>query len=185
LPHPAAARSGRLEQTCEESHNEPMSAVAHLWVCNSLTGDIELDGPEGYAATTFEGSMTLWRGFCEEDPCWFRVESIELEAPTFGQSGYYGRDMNASLAYMGVGPYVDGDEGSIARGMFGLDVEVYGKTPSTSWTQYAFPMANSDTAVFAVPANGQIQIVDAYFAWDDHEVTITSEVASCYCATCT
>ncbi|WP_146155205.1 hypothetical protein [Enhygromyxa salina] len=133
-----------------------------------LDGDVEVDGPEGNAFTTFEGTVTVSReSSCTSGSCWFSIDSLEIDVDAFSDSGYIGRDMQASLAYHGFGQ-VDSstDEGTIAIGMFGLDVTMDGATPSLSLQSYAFSLGNSDSAVFEV-STSEFQIVDAYFAWED------------------
>lgn len=122
---------------------------------------------------------------CTTDYCWFSIESLEIDAASYSANGYLGRDMHASLAYQGFGLFDDStDEGAIAQRMFALDVTMDGDTPSTSLQSYAFTMANSDSATFEI-SSSQFQIVDAYFAWDDYDLVITTDLANCSCINCT
>jgi hypothetical protein len=121
---------------------------------------------------------------CATDTCWFSIDSIEIDADSFSGSGYIGRDMHGSMAYQGFGSFDSTTyEGMLAEGMFGIDVSMEGLTPSTSFQNYDFRMANSGDAVFDLSSG--FQILDAHFAWDDHELTITSDPGNCVCINCT
>jgi hypothetical protein len=173
-----------LEQACTTSLNEPQAASALILECD-IDGDIEVDGPEGNAFTTFEGTVILRKeNSCTDDSCWFSIDSLEIDADAFADSGYIGRDMHASLAYPGVGTFDSNtDEGVIAWSMLGLEVTMEGLTPTSSLQSYGFKIGNSDAAIFEL-AGQQFEIVDAYFAWEDHDLFITSDVASCTCVNC-
>jgi hypothetical protein len=120
----------------------------------------------------------------ETDRCWFGIEELELDADGFSSNGYAGLAIHASLAYEGFGLFAAStNDATIAPRMLGLDVTLLGKTPATSFQSYAFRMGNSDSAVF-VTSSSQFQIVDAYFAWDDHDLVITTALADCACINC-
>lgn len=174
-----------LEETCSTSENEPQAATGMMLEC-ALDGKIELSGPRGSDFTTFHGTATVRRErSCTTDSCWFGIESLDLDASDLSSHGYIGLDMHASLAYEGFGLFAARtNDGTIAPRMLGLDVTLQGKTPSTSFQSYAFRMGNSDPAIF-VTSPGQFQIVDAYFAWQDHELVITSALGDCTCTNCT
>lgn len=173
-----------LEETCSTSENEPQAIAGMMLECN-LEGDVEISGPQGNDFTTLEGTAIVHReSSCTTDSCWFRIMSLELDADDFSGSGYVGLDMHASLAYEGFGMFDEGtDDGTIAPRMLGLDVTIQGKRPSTTFVNYAFRMANSDPVIFET-SSSQLEIVDAYFAWDDHDLVITTDVASCTCLNC-
>lgn len=173
-----------LEETCSTSENEPQAVTGMMLQCD-LEGDVEISGPEGNDFTTLEGTAIIRReSSCTTAPCWFSIESLELDANAFSSTGYIGLDMHASLAYEGFGLFDDrtGD-GTIAPRMFGLDVTLQGKTPLTTFQNYAFRMGNSDPAAFEISST-QFGIIDAYFAWEDHDLVITTDVTSCSCINC-
>jgi hypothetical protein len=151
-----------------------------------LNGDAELTTLQGNAFSTLSGTVIVRRqSQCTTGDCWFSIESLALNAPNFSQSGYVGRNIHASLAYPGFGLFdATSNDGMIAPLMFGLDVTLWGDTPSTTGHDYAFSIGNSDSAVFDVSSNA-FQIVDAYFAWPDHRLVITTDLASCTCINCT
>ncbi|PRQ02915.1 hypothetical protein ENSA5_18530 [Enhygromyxa salina] len=173
-----------LEQTCSTSLNEPLVPSPLILGCD-IDGDIEIDGLAGNDFTTFEGTVVLSRQSpCTSGSCWFSIDSLEIEADSFSDSGYVGRGMEASLAHHGFGQLDSStDEGEIAVAMFGLDVTLDGETPTQSSQIYSFEMGNSDSAIFEV-SSSQFEIVDAYFEWDDYDLTITSDLATCTCLNC-
>lgn len=174
-----------LEESCSTSFN-PSSQQDGMMLQCSLDGDITLDGPQGTAVSTFTGTAVVrYESACSTSPCWFSIESLELDAARFSQSGYVGHDVHASLAYVGFGIFDDSTgDGTIAQRMFGLDVAMVGDTPSSSPGNYAFSMGNSDAAAFEI-SSSQFQIVDAYFAWQDYDLVLTSDPATCTCLNCT
>lgn len=174
-----------LEEECSTSLNEPLTTSPLILECE-IDGEVEVDGPQGYASTPLEGTVTLRReNPCTSGSCWFSIDSLEAEADPFSGSGYIGLDMEASLAYRGFGLLdSSSDEGTIATGMFSLDVTMEGATPTTSLQVYSFRMANSDSAVFEISTAG-FEIIDAYFAWPEHDVLITSDLGDCVCLNCT
>lgn len=173
-----------LEESCSTSLNQPQQASALILECD-IEGDIEIDGTEGNEFTTFEGTVIVRKESpCTDDSCWFSIDGFEIDADSFADSGYIARDMHASLAYQGFGSFdSNSDEGVIAWGMFGLEVSMEAATPSLSLQPFAFRIGNSDAAIFELSGQ-QFQIIDAYFAWDDHDLVITSDVANCTCVNC-
>ena len=173
------------EESCSDSLNEAQAQSGMMLQCQ-LNGDAELTGPQGNAFSTLAGTVILRRQTqCTTADCWFSIESLELNAPNFSQSGYVGRNIHASLAYPGFGLFdLTSSDGMIAPLMFGLDVTLWGDTPSTTGHDYAFAIGNTDSAVFEVRSNA-FQIVDAYFAWANHSLVITTDLASCTCINCT
>jgi hypothetical protein len=173
-----------LEQTCSTSENEPQTATGMMLECK-LDGAVEISGPQGNDFTTLEGTAIVHReSSCTTESCWFHITSLELDADDFSSGGYIGLDMHATLAYEGFGMFDESTgDGTIAPRMLGLDVTMQGKEPSTSFVSYAFRMANSDP-VFLETTSSQLEIVDAYFAWKDHDLVITTDLASCTCLNC-
>jgi len=173
-----------LGETCTTSENDSQAAAGLIYEC-SFDGDAEASGPEGNAFTSLAGTAVVRQeAGCTGDSCWFSIDRLELEAAGFAEGDYIGREMRASLAYPGFGLVENGsDEGTIAQRMFGLEVTMFGQTPAISSREFAFKIGNSDSAVFKV-AGDQFQIIDAYFAWEEHDLTISSDIARCTCVNC-
>lgn len=174
-----------LDSVCSTSENEPLETGELILECD-LDGDIEVDGPEGNDFTTFEGTVTLRsESPCTTGSCWFSIDNLEIDADSFSSNGYLARAIHGSLAYQGFGTLDSStNEGALATGMFGLDVALSGRvSPSAPIQEYEFRIANSTDALFEITGS-TFEIIDAYFAWSDHEVVITSDVASCICMNC-
>lgn len=168
------------EQVCETSPNGAMMAAWEAWSCPWLSGEVEIDGPLGSEWAPLTGRVTFRRGTCASDPCWLAIDGLELEATI--PTDHAAEHVTASLAYQGFGRHdaATGD-GTIARGMLGLDV-VMGASSSTP---LAFTIANSDATLLELGA-GTFAIVDAWFAWDDgSSATIRADATGCSCTSCT
>jgi MYXO-CTERM domain-containing protein len=165
--------------SCEASFNEPPETAATQW-SYGLTGTVTYDGTEGTDSTPLTGTVVLRRGDCVSDPCWFSIESLELEADNFSSGGYVGRDMQASLAWQGFGAYDSTtNTGEIGKLMFGLDVTLDGQTPSEPLRSYAFTMTNDTANAVFTLREGFFRIESAIFGWNDHELEISTNLASC------
>jgi hypothetical protein len=173
-----------LEEECSTSLNEPFTSTPLILSC-VLDGEVESDGLEGYAYTQLEGTAIVRRESpCTSGSCWFSIDSLEIEADSFSDSGYLGRDIQASLAFQSFGLLDSStDEGTISPGMFGLDVTLDGDTPTTSLQGYSFRMANTVSSVFEVSTGG-FEIHHAAFDWPDQYVFFTA-FGDCTCINCT
>lgn len=187
----AAQLPYETDATCETSPNEPSAVTWEDWSCPEILGEVEIGGTLGTEWAPVTGSATLRRGICSTaEPCWFAIERLELEATSPSRPEHGDVHTTASLAYQGFGRYDDAtDVGTIATGMLGLDVTMTdGERPelptrTAAPPAFSFAIANSDTALVDL-GDGTLQIVDAWFAWDELEVTLTTDVARCSCTSC-
>jgi hypothetical protein len=176
------------EQTCETGLNEPSEAVWEDWVCPLVDGEVAVSGVDGGETASLRGNVAFRRGVCASGPCWIELGRLDLETLPSKRPGMLGDPLHASLAYPAFGPTAAA-EGTLAVGMLGLhvmvgaDTRVTGSAARAPITSTVFTMANSSPVRLEVVGN-EIDIAEAWFAWDEHDVTIAIRGASCYCSSC-
>lgn len=61
-----------------------MAESASMLLECEIGGDLEINGPAGNDFSIVSGTAVVRRqDLCTTDPCWFAVESLELNAPMF------------------------------------------------------------------------------------------------------